>query len=136
MEFRVPELGEGVYEAELVEWLVRTGDSVCRGDALAEVMTDKATMELPAPFSGSIDALIAQAGETIEIGQLLLRYSPHAGDAGHAGAAASSQSASSPAEKMEQPTRTALPRGGRAHGNGAPRKSILAAPAVRKMARS
>ena len=73
MEFRVPELGEGVYEAELVEWLVRPGQSVQRGSGLAEVMTDKATIEVPAPFSGTIDALLAQPGETIEVGQILLR---------------------------------------------------------------
>ena len=59
MEFRVPELGEGVYEAELVEWLVRPGHRVRRGEHLAEVMTDKATMELPAPFSGT-DRCIAR----------------------------------------------------------------------------
>ena len=75
MEFRVPELGEGVYEAELVEWLVQPGQGVRRGDHLAEVMTDKATMELPSPFSGTVDTLLAEPGETIEVGQLLLKYS-------------------------------------------------------------
>ncbi len=52
MDYRVPELGEGVYEAEFVEWLVRPGQHVERGQSLAEVMTDKATMELPSPFAG------------------------------------------------------------------------------------
>ena len=56
MDYRVPELGEGVYEADFVEWLVRPGQDVTRGESLAEVTTDKATMELPAPFAGRIDA--------------------------------------------------------------------------------
>ena len=62
MDFQVPELGEGVYEAELVEWRVQPGDAVRRGDALAEVLTDKATMELPSPFVGTISALSAKPG--------------------------------------------------------------------------
>lgn len=78
MEYSVPELGEGVYEAEIVEWLVRPGDKVLYGQNLAEVMTDKATMELPAPFAGTIETLAAEPGQTIEVGQVLLRYSPSA----------------------------------------------------------
>ena len=54
MEFRLPELGEGVYEGELTGWLVKPGDTVKRGQSLLEVMTDKATMEVPAPFAGTI----------------------------------------------------------------------------------
>ncbi len=49
MDFRLPELGEGVYEAELVAWLVRAGDAVKRGQNLMEVLTDKASMEVPSP---------------------------------------------------------------------------------------
>src|SRR5436309_935411 len=52
MDFQLPELGEGVYEAELTSWLVKPGDAVKRGQNLMEVMTDKATMEVPAPFAG------------------------------------------------------------------------------------
>ena len=50
MEFALPQIGEGVYEAELVRWLVHPGDTVKPGQTLLEVMTDKATMEVPAPF--------------------------------------------------------------------------------------
>ena len=60
MDFALPELGEGVYEAELVQWLVRPGDAVKRGQPLAEVMTDKATMEVPAPFTGKITAVTGE----------------------------------------------------------------------------
>ncbi|MEX2216555.1 MAG: dihydrolipoamide acetyltransferase family protein [Phycisphaeraceae bacterium] len=74
MEFKVPELGEGVYEAELIEWRVKVGDRVSHGDVLAEVMTDKANMELPSPFEGEITGLSAQAGDMIKVGQQVLSY--------------------------------------------------------------
>ena len=61
MDFQLPELGEGVYEAELVRWLVTAGDAVKRGQNLMEVMTDKATMEVPSPFAGTVTALRAAA---------------------------------------------------------------------------
>jgi 2-oxoisovalerate dehydrogenase E2 component (dihydrolipoyl transacylase) len=74
MDFALPEIGEGVYEAELLRWLIEPGAMVKRGQALAEIMTDKATMELPAPFTGVINALRAQPGQTIKVGQVLLSY--------------------------------------------------------------
>src|SRR5262249_59277148 len=74
MEFRLPELGEGVYEAELVSWLVKPGDLVKRGQNLMEVMTDKATMEVPAPFAGRIGELRSEPGQQLKIGQVVLTY--------------------------------------------------------------
>ncbi|GIW81627.1 MAG: dihydrolipoamide acetyltransferase component of pyruvate dehydrogenase complex [Gemmatales bacterium] len=74
MDFPLPELGEGVYEAELVSWLVKVGDKVKRGQNLMEVLTDKATMEVPAPFAGTITELKAQPGDQIKVGQVVLCY--------------------------------------------------------------
>src|SRR5689334_3197913 len=74
MEFRLPELGEGVYEAELVAWHVKDGDSVKRGQNLMEVLTDKATMEVPSPFSGTITELDAAPGDQLKVGQVVLSY--------------------------------------------------------------
>ncbi len=76
MDFCVPELGEGVYEAELVEWSVVPGDEVRQGQVLAEVMTDKATMELPSPFFGTIETLLVSPGDKIAIQQAVLTYAP------------------------------------------------------------
>jgi pyruvate dehydrogenase E2 component (dihydrolipoamide acetyltransferase)/2-oxoisovalerate dehydrogenase E2 component (dihydrolipoyl transacylase) len=75
MDFKLPELGEGIYEAELIRWLVKPGDSVRRSQGLMEVMTDKATMEVPSPFTGIIDSLTAEEGNQLKVGQLILRYS-------------------------------------------------------------
>src|SRR5262249_13203894 len=76
MDFRLPELGEGVYEAELVAWLVKVGDAVKRGQNLMEGLTDKATMEVPSPFAGSITGLRAEPGQSIKVGDIALTYSP------------------------------------------------------------
>src|SRR5436305_4155558 len=76
MDFPLPELGEGVYEGELTGWLVRPGDAVKRGQALLEVMTDKATMEVPAPFAGTVGELKAEPGQQVKVGQVVLTYTP------------------------------------------------------------
>ncbi|MFL5331457.1 MAG: dihydrolipoamide acetyltransferase family protein [Gemmataceae bacterium] len=76
MQFKVPELGEGIYEAELVRWIVAPGEAVKHGQSLMEVLTDKATMEVPSPFSGTIDSVKAQSGDTIKVGQHILDYQP------------------------------------------------------------
>jgi pyruvate dehydrogenase E2 component (dihydrolipoamide acetyltransferase)/2-oxoisovalerate dehydrogenase E2 component (dihydrolipoyl transacylase) len=74
MDFQLPQLGEGIYEADMVRWLVNPGESVKAGQGLMEVLTDKATMEVPAPFSGTITELCVQPGTTIKIGDHILSY--------------------------------------------------------------
>ena len=69
MDFPLPPVGEGLIEVELVRWLVRPGDAVVRGQGLAEVMSDKATMEVPSPFAGTITALAATPGTKVKVGQ-------------------------------------------------------------------
>src|SRR5262249_50495895 len=76
MDFALPEIGEGVYEAELVSWLVKPGDAVKRGQGVLEVMTDKATMEVPSPFVGTVTALKGEPGQTVQVGQVVLSYQP------------------------------------------------------------
>src|SRR5215472_18703418 len=87
MDFRLPELGEGVYEAELVAWQVKEGEAVKRAQNLMEVLTDKATMEVPSPFAGTITELLAQPGQPVKVGDAVLRYTP-VGQAEEAPAAA------------------------------------------------
>jgi pyruvate dehydrogenase E2 component (dihydrolipoamide acetyltransferase)/2-oxoisovalerate dehydrogenase E2 component (dihydrolipoyl transacylase) len=76
MDFPLPQLGEGLYEVELVRWLVRPGESVARGHGLMEVLSDKATMEVPAPFAGTISSLSATPGAKVQVGQVVLTYTP------------------------------------------------------------
>lgn len=72
-EFRLPDLGEGVTEGEVVEWRVSEGGSVARDQILLVVGTDKATVEIPSPYEGTVDAILAAAGDRVEVGQALIR---------------------------------------------------------------
>jgi pyruvate dehydrogenase E2 component (dihydrolipoamide acetyltransferase)/2-oxoisovalerate dehydrogenase E2 component (dihydrolipoyl transacylase) len=130
MDFALPEIGEGVYEAELVNWLVRPGDEVRRGQTLAEVMTDKATMELPSPFAGTVTALHAQPGQAVKVGDLLLSYS----GAGQA-AAPSTLSAQVPAAVGQAAGPVAKGQNGPPVGGADGRLPVKAAPSVRHLAR-
>jgi pyruvate dehydrogenase E2 component (dihydrolipoamide acetyltransferase) len=71
-EFKLPDLGEGVAEGEVVKWLVAAGDEVAEDQPLAEVMTDKATVEIPSPRAGRIVRLGAEEGETVPVGHVLV----------------------------------------------------------------
>ena len=69
---KLPELGEGVTEGELVKWLVSAGESVQIDQPVAEVMTDKASMEVPSPVDGVVGSFSAKEGDTIQVGDVLL----------------------------------------------------------------
>lgn len=70
---RLPDVGEGVAEAELVEWHVKVGDLVREDAVLAAVMTDKATVEIPSPVEGRIVWLGAEVGDVVAVGSDLVR---------------------------------------------------------------
>jgi pyruvate dehydrogenase E2 component (dihydrolipoamide acetyltransferase) len=72
-EFKLPDLGEGVTEGEVVEWRVAEGATVRRDQVLVVVGTDKATVEIPSPFDGRVDALLAAEGAKVRVGDPLLR---------------------------------------------------------------
>lgn len=68
----LPDLGEGVEEGELVQWLVKVGDSVVEDQTIAEVMTDKATMEVPTAVAGTVTSLNAKEGDVLHVGSLMI----------------------------------------------------------------
>jgi 2-oxoisovalerate dehydrogenase E2 component (dihydrolipoyl transacylase) len=78
---KVPDIGEGVVEAELVGWHVQVGDAVREDQVLAEVMTDKATVEIPAPCAGRVTALGGDVGAKLVVGGELLRLEAPGGAA-------------------------------------------------------
>ncbi len=71
-EFRLPDIGEGVVEGEVVRWLVKVGDLVREDQPMVEVMTDKATVEIPSPKSGRIASISAPEGKTCAVGQVMV----------------------------------------------------------------
>ncbi|WP_307761749.1 biotin/lipoyl-containing protein, partial [uncultured Pseudomonas sp.] len=70
---KMPDIGEGIAEVELVEWHIKVGDEVHEDQVLAEVMTDKATVEIPSPVSGRILALGGEPGQVMAVGGELVR---------------------------------------------------------------
>ena len=71
-EFRFPDVGEGITEGEIVRWLVTVGEAVRADQTLAEIETDKAVVEIPAPRTGTILRLAVAEGETIQVGEILV----------------------------------------------------------------
>jgi len=71
--FPLPDVGEGLTEAEIVNWLVAPGDSVTLNQVVCEIETAKSLVELPSPFEGVVLELLAQVGETVPVGQAILR---------------------------------------------------------------
>src|SRR5436309_4572029 len=119
-EFRLPDIGEGLAEAELAKWLVAVGDSVAEDQPVVEMMTDKATVELPAPGAGVVVEQRASEGDTVKTGAVLYVLDTEA----RIGAP------SQPSQVPDRPGESSPP--------GAPpaeSSSVLAPPAVRKLAR-
>ncbi|WP_378948017.1 dihydrolipoamide acetyltransferase family protein [Mesorhizobium sp. ANAO-SY3R2] len=106
---KLPDVGEGVAEAELVEWHVKVGDLVREDAVLAAVMTDKATVEIPSPVDGEVSWLGAEIGEVVAVGSPIVRITV-AGEGGVAAGAA----AEKPSARVVQatPTPSPSPQGG------------------------
>src|ERR687889_918251 len=67
-QFKLPDVGEGLTEGEILQWLVAVGDTVTVNQPLCEVETAKAAVELPSPFAGTVTALLHEAGDTVDVG--------------------------------------------------------------------
>ena len=82
-EFRLPDVGEGLTEAEVVAWRVAPGDTVAINDVLVEVETAKAAVELPSPFAGTVEALLVEPGRPVPVGTPIIAITTAgSGDAG------------------------------------------------------
>lgn len=161
-DFILPDLGEGVAEAELIKWRVQVGQHVKEHDILADMETDKALVEVPSPRTGVIAALHGKEGEIIKVGAALVTYQSAAGGASahapapakpeskpepaasngshpHAGSPAPAAPASAPApaataDREDEGTVVGKVGGALAGISAAPGKA-LATPAVRRLAR-
>jgi pyruvate dehydrogenase E2 component (dihydrolipoamide acetyltransferase) len=113
LEFKLPDIGEGIAEGEIVKWLVQAGDAVAEHQPVVEVMTDKATVEIPAPQSGRITELRARPGDVVPVGKVIFvlesaSAAPQAATPGPAPvrqAPASALAASTPAAAPAAPAR-------------------------------
>jgi pyruvate dehydrogenase E2 component (dihydrolipoamide acetyltransferase) len=130
LEFRLPDVGEGIANAEIIAWQVAVGDHVTEHQDLVEIQTDKATVIIPCPATGVITRLSGEEGDTIDVGSVLAVIEVAAAEAAEDGAGAAAASAAAPAAATtgSDPAPAAarrLPRG----------QLPLAAPTTRRLAR-
>lgn len=129
-EFRMPDIGEGLTEGEIVAWLVREGDAVVVDQPIVEVETAKTTVEIPAPRAGTITRLVGQPGDTVIVGDVLFVVEAVGDAVGAAGEAPHAAVAATIDPDAETSSAVASPAG------AAPRRqAIRAMPVVRKLAR-
>ena len=79
LDFPLPDVGEGLTEAEIVQWRVKVGDTVAINDVLVEIETAKSLVELPSPFAGVIVALLAGEGDTVPVGKAIIQVDSESG---------------------------------------------------------
>ena len=142
---KVPDIGEGIAEVELVAWHVAAGDSIAADQAVADVMTDKATVEIPSPVSGRVASLGGKVGEKLAVGAELLRIEGEAKAGAGAPAAkpATAPVAAKPAAAAPVAAKVvAAPAAAKAAASISPAESTstpgtkpLASPSVRRHAR-
>ncbi|WP_332654783.1 2-oxo acid dehydrogenase subunit E2 [Brevundimonas sp.] len=108
--FKLPDVGEGTAEAELVGWHVKVGDMVAEDQIIADVMTDKATVELTSPVAGKVLAAHGEPGQQLAVGSPLIEFDVEgAGNASAEAAPAPAKAEPAPAPKAEAPRTEAAP---------------------------
>jgi 2-oxoisovalerate dehydrogenase E2 component (dihydrolipoyl transacylase) len=144
--FKLPDIGEGVVEGEVVEWMVSVGDSVKEDDPILSVMTDKATVEIPAPCDGTVTTIIGEAGDILPVGVVCIEFEVDGdGNASASDEAPAKEEVESKPEPTPEPVAAPEPAPQPAAApvsaagpavERAPGTKPLASPAVRQRARS
>lgn len=146
-EFRLPDIGEGIHEGEVVKWFVAKGDKINEDDTLLEIQNDKAVVEIPSPVTGTVEEILVEEGKVAVVGDILIRFDapgyehPHVEEEGKEETEAQVQAtaeAGQPIEKAEvkkeQPeTKETSSTKGQASDTAT--KRVIAMPSVRKFAR-
>ncbi|HJF32640.1 MAG TPA: 2-oxo acid dehydrogenase subunit E2 [Sporosarcina psychrophila] len=148
-EFRLPDIGEGIHEGEVVKWFVAKGDKINEDDTLLEIQNDKAVVEIPSPVSGTVEEILVSEGTVAIVGDVLIRFdapgyenvkSEEDDNAETEAQVQATAEAGQPIEKeetsKEQPAASATPTAAAsAQTDVDPNRRIIAMPSVRKFAR-
>ncbi len=124
-EFRLPDIGEGVHEGEITKWLVKEGDPIKEEQLFVEVMTDKVTVQLPSPFTGTVLKILAKEGEVVRVGSAIIVV----GEPGESPTAPHAPEEFAPVTVPEKGAASTPSPSARSSGE------LLATPAVRKLSR-
>jgi pyruvate dehydrogenase E2 component (dihydrolipoamide acetyltransferase) len=123
--FKLPDLGEGVHEGEVLAVHVSVGQEVKEGDIILEVETDKAAVEIPSPYNGTVAEILVKPGDTVKVGDVMMTFS----NGEKAEGVEVEKPAELPAEAVETPKVVSLPEAGKGKG------PVPASPATRRLAR-
>lgn len=155
-EFKLPDIGEGIAEAEIVAWHVKVGDHVAEDQQIADMMTDKATVEMESPVAGRVVRIAGEVGDQIPIGSVLVEFEIEGEAPAEEAPAAAAPVAEAPAPEPEEPASAPEPtplvpstveaRGTESEGRPSTslgtnevgesaKKAVQASPAVRQRAR-
>lgn len=127
-DFKLPDLGEGVTEAEVDRWLVKEGDTIAEDDPLVELITDKATAEVPSPFAGTVKKIHVEQGAVVPVGTILVTIEGDDEERSPSGGRLRPPKGAEP-----PPQAQAEPVGG--GPPAAPAREVKAVPPVRRLAR-
>jgi pyruvate dehydrogenase E2 component (dihydrolipoamide acetyltransferase) len=129
IDVKLPDIGEGIAEGEIVKWSVKVGDTITIDQPLLEILTDKASVEIPAPATGTVSSLLFEAGDLVPVGSVIARIQDQSATTKPATATASAtqtaMSSSDISQRAEQPN---LASAANTHNNA------LATPSVRRFA--
>ena len=129
-QFRLPDIGEGIHEGEIVKWFVKPGDKVQEDDVLCEVQNDKAVVEIPSPVEGTVEEVLVEEGTVAIVGDVLITFdAPGYENLQFKG----DHSDEAPAAEEAKPE--AVEESKAQEADVDPSKRIIAMPSVRKYAR-
>ena len=124
-QFKLPDIGEGIAEGEIVKWFVKPGDTINEDDTLLEVQNDKSVEEIPSPVTGTVKSILVEEGVVANVGDVLVEIDAPGHNSAPASAPAPTSAADAPASA---PAEASAP-------TGKPSKNVLAMPSVRQFAR-
>ncbi|KYD04408.1 dihydrolipoamide acetyltransferase family protein [Heyndrickxia sporothermodurans] len=140
-EFRLPDIGEGIHEGEIVKWFVKPGDKVAEDDVLCEVQNDKAVVEIPSPVAGTVEDILVEEGTVAIVGDVLIKFdAPGYENLQFKGDHGPSEEEKKTEEKAEQNTQQedkteSSSQAATETKEADPSKRVIAMPSVRKYAR-
>lgn len=130
-EFKLPDLGEGMHEAEIARWFVKPGDTIKLDQPMVEVETDKALVEIPSPVSGRISDIRVLAGQVAKVGEVLVVFETPDDRSSTNDSGSFKSVTTNPATQTASASSSSIST---AEASPPPKKRVLAAPAVRKLA--
>ena len=136
-EFKLPDIGEGIHEGEIVKWFVKAGDNIEEDDVLAEVQNDKSVVEIPSPVSGTVEEVLVDEGTVAVVGDTIVKIdAPDAEDMEFKGSDSSESTDEAEAEPAkEESSEAAAATQSSADEDVDENKRVKAMPSVRKYAR-